>query len=74
MRKAKKTLLGFVAGIKYNSEGKLIEWLYNRKGQLCDWNQKSKIFKTKKLADKFLNSREHMGEAYSREYYLYTYA
>lgn len=67
------TLLGHVAGIKYNSEGTLIEWLYSNEKQLCRHNQNPKIFKTKKQAEDFIGSREHMGASYTREYYLHSY-
>jgi hypothetical protein len=74
MRKEpKKTLLGYVAGIKYNSEGTIIDWLYSNKKQLCGHNQNPKIFKTKKSAENFINGREHEGAAYVREYYSYSY-
>ena len=72
-KKPIKTLLGYVAGIEYNSEGTIIEWLYGRKKRLCSYNESPKIFKTEEQAERFIDSRKHMGKAYTRRYYLYSY-
>ena len=68
-----KTLLGYVAGIMYNSEGSIGEWLYNKKGHLTGYEESARMYKTMEQAGKFLMKREHMGTPFVREYYLYTY-
>ncbi len=66
-------LLGFVAGIKYNSEGTELEWLYNKEGCLTGYREGPKIFKTEQMAQKFLNNREHVGKPYARKYFYHHY-
>ncbi len=68
----KTECIGYVAGITYNSEGHLMEWLYGTKG-LCDYNEHPKVYKTESGAKKHLDSFEHMGKPYVRKYYKTTY-
>ena len=67
---AYRELLGYVVGIKYNSEGIIIDWLYGKKG-LTNYCEKPKIFKTEKSAQRFIDKNEHMGIPYHRPYYFY---
>ena len=67
---AYRELLGYVVGIKYNSEGIIIDWLYGQKG-LTNYCEKPKIFKTEKSAQRFIDKNEHMGIPYHRPYYFY---
>ena len=62
--------IGYVAGITYNSEGTLLEWLYGNNGELCGYNKHPKKFKTKDQAGRFLMKRMPcMGSPYVRAYY-----
>lgn len=60
--------IGYVAGINYNSEGKMIEWLYG-KDDLCGYNESAKLFKTESGARKHLDKFDHIGKPYVRKYY-----
>ena len=67
---AYRELLGYVVGIKYNSEGNIIDWLYGKNG-LEGYGEKPKIFKTEKSAQHFIDKNTHMGIPYHRPYYYY---
>jgi len=61
--------IGYVAGITYNSEGTLIEWLYGKHG-LTGYGENSHLFKTKPGAIRHLKKFEpHIGVPYVREYF-----
>ena len=71
--KMQRRQIGYVAAIKYDSEGNLMEWLYGTKGELCGYDDNCKLFKTYKSAKKFINSKQHNGIPYVRKYYYTTY-
>lgn len=62
-------LIGYVVGIKYNSEGTIIDWLFG-KTDLCGHTEKPRIFKTIKSAQNFINKKKkyYNEEMYYRQY------
>ena len=67
MQKYRMEKIGYVAGIKYNSEGKIIDWLYGKRG-LMGYGGKLHIFNTETGAKRHLKKMEpHIGEPYIRE-------
>jgi len=57
MKKGKQ--IGYVAGIMYNSEGNISEWLFGKSGDLEGHDNTTKIFKTEKAAQRFINKRDY---------------
>lgn len=53
--KVTRTCIGFVVGIQYNSEGHLMEWLLNNKGDLKKREESPKIFDTPELCEIYIN-------------------
>ena len=62
----KLVTIGYVAAIEYNSEGTIIEWLYNKKGKLSGYSEFPRVFKTEEAAKKFIDGKEHVGKPYIR--------
>lgn len=73
-----KQLLGYVVGIKYNSEGNIIDWLFGRSGDLEGNGGKNpaKVFKNEKAAERFAtNKRKSYSElVYTRPYYMWGFS
>ena len=66
--------VGYVAGTKYNSEGKIIDWLLNKHGCWHGYRPDTyKVCKTEKQARNLLN--KHHGDdptGYIREFFRHT--
>lgn len=64
--------IGYVVGINYNSEGTIIEWLLNKKGEMKGYSDTSKVCKTMKQAEN-LRDKYHKDNkrAYIRKYYYW---
>jgi len=62
-------LIGYIAGIKYNSEGTLTPWEYGKKS-LVGYGESPHMFKTESGAKRHLDKlAPHMGIGYVRPYY-----
>ena len=74
----KSKRIGYVAGIMYNSEVNISEWLFGKSGNLGGDNEATKVFETKKAAQRFISKLDYrsMSETKSdtgcfvRPYYL----
>lgn len=61
--------IGYIAAIKYNSEGTLMEWTYG-KNDLTGYGERVYLLKTKAGAKRHLSKfAPHSGKPYVRAYY-----
>jgi len=64
----RRELLGYAIGMNFcNTEA-----LINKHGCMCNWNEHCKVFKTKELAQSFIDKRAAINirdKLYIREYY-----
>ena len=66
------TQIGYVAGIKYNSEGKILEWLYG-KNDLVSFISRPHVLKTIPGIKKHIIKMGNDPRAYYRPYHSITY-
>jgi len=70
MKAYKREKIGYVAGIKYNSEGVIIDWLYGKHGLESFAPKHCHVFKTEGGARRHLKKFEpHIGKPFIREFF-----